>query len=168
MNLAQVWFLQGDFDRGWPEYEWRWKQRSFSPPSSSYPRWIGSSLHGRTILLFPEQGLGDTLQFIRYAPLVQQKGAVVTVQCQAPLFRLLSTCAGIDRLTVAGSVVDSVDFQAPLLSLPRIFSTTLPTIPAQLPYLHAPRGSAPLATAIERSWRFQSRHRLAGQSRAQT
>ncbi len=138
MNLAQVWFLRGDFDSGWPEYEWRWKQRSFAPPSSSHPLWIGSSLHGQTILLFPEQGLGDTLQFIRYAPLLQQRGAVVTVQCQAPLFRLLSTCAGIDRLMVAGSDVDTVDFQAPLLSLPRIFATTLPTIPAQIPYLHAP------------------------------
>src|SRR5271157_4505442 len=106
INLAHVWFLWGDFERAWPEYEWRWKLRGLSPPSFCQPLWDGSSLQGQTILLFAEQGLGDTFQFIRYAPLVQQHGATVIVQCQAPLLRL-----------------------------PRIFRTTLATIPANVPYL---------------------------------
>ncbi len=137
MNLAQVWFLWGDFERGWPEYEWRWKHRGFSPPSFGQPLWDGSSLQGQTILLFAEQGLGDTLQFIRYAPRVQQHGATVIVQCQAPLLRLLGTCAGIDRLVHAVTALPPFDVQAPLLSLPRIFRTTLTTIPADIPYLRA-------------------------------
>ena len=145
MNLAQVWFLWGDFERGWPEYEWRWKHRGFSPPSYCQPLWDGSSLQGQatsgsgtnTILLFAEQGLGDTLQFIRYAPLVRQRGATVMVQCQVPLQRLLATCAGIDRLVRAGTALPPFDVQAPLLSLPRIFRSTLATIPANVPYLIA-------------------------------
>jgi tetratricopeptide (TPR) repeat protein len=138
MNLAQVYFLRGDFENGWPEYEWRWKQRSFAPPSSSHPLWNGSILEGRTVLLFPEQGVGDTLQFIRYAALVQQRGANVIFQCQAPLLRLLATCAGIDHLVPAGTSFGSFDLQAPLLSLPRIFGCTLANIPAKTPYLHVP------------------------------
>jgi tetratricopeptide (TPR) repeat protein len=137
VNLAQVWFLLGDFERGWSEYEWRWKQRGISPPSSCQPLWDGSSLLGQTILLFTEQGLGDTLQFVRYAPLVQQHGATVIVQCQVPLQRLLATCAGIDRLVLEGTALPPFDVQAPLLSLPRIFRSNLATIPANVPYLSA-------------------------------
>ena len=94
MNLAYSWFFRGDLEAGWPEYEWRWKRRGDSPPSFRQPLWDGSSIQGQTILLFAEQGLGDTLQFIRYAPLVQQQGTTVIVQCQEPLLRLLATCAG--------------------------------------------------------------------------
>jgi len=137
INLAHVWFLWGDFERAWPEYEWRWKLRGLSSPSFCQPLWDGSSLQGQTILLFAEQGLGDTLQFIRYAPLVQQHGATVIVQCQGPLLRLLATCAGIDRLVLAGTALPPFDVQAPLLSLPRIFRSTLATIPANIPYLCA-------------------------------
>ncbi len=137
MNLAQVWFLWGDFETGWPEYEWRWKHRGFTPPAFGQPLWDGSSLQGQTILLFPEQGLGDTLQFIRFAPLVQQLGATVIVQCQLPLLRLLATCAGIDRLVHAVTALPPFDLQASLLSLPRILRSTLATIPASIPYLCA-------------------------------
>ena len=70
---------------------------------------------GQTILLFAEQGLGDTLQFIRYAPLVKQTGATVIVQCPGPLLRLLATCAGIDRLVPEGTDPPPFDVQAPLL-----------------------------------------------------
>jgi tetratricopeptide (TPR) repeat protein len=136
MNLAQVWLLRGDFEIGWPEYEWRWKQRSFAPQSASHPLWDGSRLEGQTILLFPEQGLGDTLQFIRYAALVQQRGATVIFQCPTPLLRLLATCSGIDHLLPAGTSLGSFDLQTPLLSLPRIFGCTLANIPAKVPYLH--------------------------------
>ena len=101
------------------------------------PRWDGSSLQGQTILLFAEQGLGDTLHFIRYAPLVKQTGATVIVQCQGPLLRLLSTCAGIDCLVPEDAEPPGFDVQAPLPSLPGLARTTLASIPAQLPYLSA-------------------------------
>ncbi len=122
---------------GWPEYEWRWRRQDASPPALTQPLWDGSSLQGKSILLYPEQGLGDTLQFIRYAPLVKQTGATVIVQCQPPLLRLLATCAGIDRLLPEGADLPPFDVQAPLLSLPRILRTTLASIPANIPYLSA-------------------------------
>ncbi len=136
-NLAHASLLRGDFAAGWPQYEWRWRQRDPSPPALTQPLWDGSSLQGKSILLYPEQGLGDTLQFIRYAPLVKQTGATVIVQCQPPLLRLLATCAGIDRLLPEGTDLHPFDVQAPLLSVPRILRTTLDSIPANIPYLSA-------------------------------
>ena len=135
LNLGYSWFFRGDLEAGWPEYEWRWKRRGFSQPSFRQPLWDGSSLQGQTILLCAEQGLGDTLQFIRYAPLMKQHGATVIVQCQSPLVRLLATCVGIDRLVFEGTSLPPFDVQAPLLSLPRIIRTTMATIPANIPYV---------------------------------
>ena len=86
-NRALAWLLAGDFERGWPEYEWRWQWKDFpsSKRSFSQPLWDGSSLAGRTILLHAEQGLGDTIQFIRYAPLVKSSGGTVILECQPAL-----------------------------------------------------------------------------------
>ena len=137
LNLAYSWFFRGDFQAAWPEYEWRWKRRGFSRPAFGQPLWDGSNLNGQTILLFAEQGLGDTLQFIRYVPFVRRLGARVLVQCQGPLLRLLATCWGINRLVREGDSLPPFDVQIPLLSLPRIFRSTLATIPANIPYLCA-------------------------------
>jgi tetratricopeptide (TPR) repeat protein len=137
MNLAYALLLQGDFDRGWAEFEWRWKCRDSPPPSFREPLWNGSRRPGQRILLFAEQGLGDTLHFIRYAPLVQQVGAFLIVQSPRPLFRLLTTCAGIDQLVLEDTDPPPHDIQASLVSLPRIFQTRLATVPAQIPYLSA-------------------------------
>jgi len=136
-NRALIWLLQGDFEQGWPEYEWRWTQADFAARRFTQPRWDGSALGGRTILLHAEQGLGDTLHFIRYAPLVAKRGGSVVVECQPPLARLLGSAAGIDRLVPQGSPLPAFDVQAPLLSLPGIFRTALATVPATVPYLHA-------------------------------
>jgi hypothetical protein len=136
-NRAIAWLQMGDYERGWPEYEWRWQTEDFTPRSFRQPRWDGSPLEGRTILLHTEQGLGDTIQFIRYAPLVQQRGGVVLVEAAARLLPLLARCPGIDRLVARGTPLPAFDVETPLLSLPALFGTTLQTVPAAIPYLSA-------------------------------
>jgi tetratricopeptide (TPR) repeat protein len=140
-NRATVWLSRGDFERGWPEYEWRRRCRGRPTTAFAQPRWQGEDLTGRTILLHAEQGLGDTLQFIRYAPLVKQRGALVMLVGPGPLVRLLSSCPGIDRVIAAGSALPAFDVQAPLLSLPMILGTSLATVPAEVPYLIAAAGA---------------------------
>src|SRR5208282_2810674 len=95
------------------------------------------ALAGRTILLLAEQGLGDTLHFIRYAPLVKQLGGTVVVECQPALMRLLAGAAGIDLLVARGWPLPAFDVHASLLSLPALLHTTIANVPAKVPYLHA-------------------------------
>ena len=129
--------LLGDYEQGWPEYEWRWTQPGFTRRQFTQPAWDGSDLAGRSILLYAEQGLGDTLHFIRYAPLVSQRGGKVIVECQPALVRLLKGVEGIDKLIAESSPLPPFDVQAAMFSLPAIFHTTVGTIPATVPYLHA-------------------------------
>jgi tetratricopeptide (TPR) repeat protein len=136
-NRALVCLLAGDFEQAWQDYEWRWQRQTSSPLRFPQPLWDGSPLHGQTILLHAEQGLGDTLHFIRYASLVKERGGSVLVACQPPLIPLLRSCRGIDQLLPQGSPLPPFDVYAPLLSLPRIFGTTLTTVPAAVPYLFA-------------------------------
>ncbi len=134
-NLGLVLLASGDFLRGWPEYEWRWLGKNGPRRSLPSALWDGSPLDGRSILLYAEQGLGDTLQFIRYAKLVKEQDGVVYVECPKPLVRLLAHCCGVDRLIAQGDVLPPYDVHAPLLSLPGILGTTVETIPRDLPYL---------------------------------
>src|SRR5205823_5466904 len=90
LNRALCWLGLGDFARGWAEYEWRWRGRNLAPRSFAQPAWDGGPLEGRTILLYAEQGLGDTLQFVRYAPLLQARGATVLLEAPRPLLPLLA------------------------------------------------------------------------------
>jgi tetratricopeptide (TPR) repeat protein len=137
-NCRALWWLQhGDFARGWPEYEWRWAVHGVTRRTFREPQWDGSALQGRTILLYAEQALGDTIHVIRYAPLVKERGGTVVVECQPPLAPLLAGCPGIDRLVPRGSPLPPFDVQAALLSLPRLFGTTPETVPANVPYLFA-------------------------------
>jgi Flp pilus assembly protein TadD len=138
-NRALQLLLRGDYARGWPEYEWRWRVPSFhSPlPGTSKPRWDGGPLEGRTILLWAEQGLGDTLQFVRYAPLLKARGARVVVQCQPQLVPLLSRTPGIDRLLGWDDPAPDGDVWVPFMSVPALVRTTVETIPAEVPYLFA-------------------------------
>jgi tetratricopeptide (TPR) repeat protein len=137
LNRSEVLLLTGDFERGWPEYEWRWKTKQIPAPEHAAPKWEGEPLAGRTILLQGEQGLGDTIQFVRYAPVIKRLGAKVVVECQRPLVKLLASCQGIDQLVAQGDDLPRFDVHAPLLSLPRIVKTTLDSIPAEAPYLSA-------------------------------
>lgn len=133
-----LWRLQeGDFDRGWPEYEWRWRQEAVVRRRFREPRWDGSHLDGRSILVHAEQGLGDTLQFVRYARLVRERGGTVVLECQPGLQPLLRSCPGIDYLRGRGAPLPRCDFEVPLLSLPGVLRTTLATVPADVPYLFA-------------------------------
>jgi tetratricopeptide (TPR) repeat protein len=154
-NRALVLLSRGNFDEGWPEYEWRWAQHSFARRHFAQPLWDGSDLSGKTIFLYAEQGLGDTLHFIRYAPLVKQRGGKVIVECQPQLLQLLSEFPGVECLVAHGSPLPQFDIQAPLLSIPGILHTTLGTIPSSIPYFHAD------AKLIER-WRreLESRDRF--------
>ena len=136
-SRAMIRLLQGDFERGWPEYEWRWLARGVRRirPSFSQPLWDGSDLAGRTILLHAEGGLGDTLQFIRYAPLVKQRGGTVVLDTHPALVELLSRCQGIDHIIARGTPLPEFDVDVPLMSLPFIFRTRIETIPAAVPYI---------------------------------
>jgi tetratricopeptide (TPR) repeat protein len=136
-NRSLLRLLQGDFVGGWPDYERRWTQTDMVLRSFDRPRWDGSSLEGKTILIHAEQGLGDTIHFLRYLPLVKRRGGRVLFECQPVLLRLLANIDGADQLLPAGTALPSFDVEAPLLSLPGIFATTLATIPAHVPYLRA-------------------------------
>ena len=126
--------LEGDFEHGWPEYEWRWHCKPFPARTFTEPAWDGSPLGDKTIFLCAEQGLGDTIQFIRYVPLVKRRGGRVILTCHQSLVPLLSSCQGIDQL-LPGSQPERFDVHAALMSLPMIFRTTLATVPADIPYL---------------------------------
>ncbi|KDB08112.1 glycosyl transferase family 9 [Burkholderia sp. lig30] len=130
----------GDFEAGWAEYEWRWRdsQLDSSRRAFAQPRWTRDlPLDGRTILLYAEQGLGDTLQFCRYVPLVKAMGARVVFEVPAELKTLLATLDGVDVLVTRGAPLPPFDLHCPLLSLPLEFRTDLSSIPADVPYLRA-------------------------------
>ncbi len=137
-NLALLRLIQGDLTAGWPDYEQRLAASPGTVPRFfQQPRWDGGALEGKTILVYAEQGLGDTLQFIRYASLVKARGGRVLVECQPALTRALNGVAGIERLIPQGVPLPPFDVQVPMLSLPGLFKTTLATIPAGVPYMRA-------------------------------
>jgi tetratricopeptide (TPR) repeat protein len=138
--------LNGELEKGFAAYEWRWQSREFQKanflPTFSQSRWDGSDLQGKTILLYPEQGAGDQIQFIRYAALVKQRGGEVVYACHPALVRLFGTVTSIDRLVAAGDDFPAFDVYTPLLSLPHLLGTTLEHIPARVPYLFSGQRSA--------------------------
>lgn len=123
----------GDSPEGWREYEWRWKIGKFPPRRFAQPLWDGAPLEGKTILLYAEQGLGDTIQFIRYARLVKQKGGTVLVECPPRLRKLIAAAPGVDGIAAAGDPLPPFDVQAPLLSLPWLLDAGV--VPVSEPYL---------------------------------
>jgi TPR repeat len=128
----------GNFAQGWVEYEWRWKCDFMSLPHLVQPIWDGSALQGKTILLIAEQGFGDMIQFVRYVPLVAQSGGRIIVQCPSALTRLFATCSFISQIVDSETELPEFDVYAHFMSLPRIFGTTLETIPTAIPYLNPP------------------------------
>jgi tetratricopeptide (TPR) repeat protein len=137
-NLALLDLLEGDFEAGWKGYESRHQRSENRPRSFPRPQWCGEPLNGARILLHSEQGFGDSLQFLRYAPMVYAAGGTVILDVPAPLRRLAAQLPGVHTLTQAGQPLPAFDCHAPLMSLPLAFQTTLASIPAQVPYLAAP------------------------------
>ncbi len=140
-NRGNAALLDGRLDTGWLDYEWRLKKPSAAldcPLESIPPRWHGpESLGGKTLLLHGEQGLGDRIQFCRYATLAADSGATVILQTEASLMTLFRTLRGVSCVVERGAPLPPVDYHCPLLSLPLAFGTTLATIPASVPYLAA-------------------------------
>ncbi len=128
---------EGRFPEGFEEYEWRWKMVPEAPRAWSLPAWDGSAPAGRTILLWAEQGLGDTLQFARFAPLVAARGGRVILEVQDCLASLVRSIDGVSAVVAQSQELPPCDWQAPLLSLPRLLGTAADSIPGAAPYLEA-------------------------------
>jgi Tfp pilus assembly protein PilF len=167
LSRALCWLQMGDFERGWPEYEWRLQCPEYSIPAFHQPLWDGSELGGRTILLYADHGLGDSLQFIRHAPQVTARGGRVIVACQLPLARLIATCAGVERVIPEGSELPDFEVYAPLMSLPRILGIIPADEPVSAPYLTADpalvrqwhRSLEPGGFHVGIAWQGNPRHR---------
>jgi tetratricopeptide (TPR) repeat protein len=139
VNYSFLLLHRGDFERGWHFYEERLKHKDREPlrPSTA-TFWQGDAdLRGKTILLYAEQGMGDTLQFVRYASQVAALGAIVYLDVQAPLKSLIGSCPGVAGVFTRNELAPPFQYYAPLLSLPYILKTRLDTIPSQIPYLSA-------------------------------
>ena len=142
-NLALTRLRLGDWRQGWPGYEARWRFREVhrAPRKFAQPRWQGEALDGRRILLHAEQGLGDTIQFCRYATLVEARGGVVLLQLQPPVERLMQSLAavraGLAETHLLGARLPEFDLECPLLSLPAVFGSTRETVPWPGAYLGA-------------------------------
>jgi hypothetical protein len=141
-NRALTQLLLGDFENGWRGYEWRCKHahrlRIGEARNFTQPLWLGERpLAGKRLLLHGEGGLGDTIQFCRYATLCARLGATVLLEAHRPLIELLASLEGVSELISAGSTLPPFDYHCPLMSLPLAFHTTVQTIPAPGRYLHA-------------------------------
>jgi hypothetical protein len=139
-NQALLLLLQGNYAMGWQEYEWRWKKRRFTSPQRQFiqPQWQGEPLTGKTILIHAEQGFGDTLQFCRYLPFLAASASQVVFECHPQLTALMETLSPGITVVAMGQPLPPFDCHLPLMSLPRLFGTTLETIPAAVPYLQPP------------------------------
>jgi tetratricopeptide (TPR) repeat protein/ADP-heptose:LPS heptosyltransferase len=139
-NKSLALLVAGEFAQGWELYEWRWKRETFTSPKRNFsqPLWLGTEdIVGKTLLLHAEQGLGDTIQFCRYAKLVKALGARVILEVPKALLGLLSGLEGVDELIEKGKALPAFDCHCPLLSLPLAFKTDLTNIPSPKPYLAA-------------------------------
>jgi TPR repeat/Glycosyltransferase family 9 (heptosyltransferase) len=141
-NAGVVRLMTGEFERGWSQTEWRWKNRSLGKEQRQFaqPLWLGEPIEDKTILLYGEQGMGDIIQFCRYVPMVAARGAKVIVEIDSPLKRLLSSLDGVSHCVTRQEPYPPFDWQCPMLSLPLAFGTRVDTIPAKVPYLRAPPG----------------------------
>src|SRR5471030_1972166 len=147
-NMGVCRLLNGDLEHGWPQYEWRWRKAAYAAlmPLGAQPLWQGpvrdgpsrddTALAGKTLLVYSEQGYGDTLQLCRYVPLLAARSARVILRVQPALKTLLATLPGAQVMATDEALPD-YDLHCPLMSLPLAFGTRLANIPGGTPYLHA-------------------------------
>jgi len=136
-GLGLAYLMKGEFHKGWPGYEWRWKRDRMKERTFPKPKWCGESLAGKRLLLHAEQGLGDTFQFIRYAKVAHDMGAYVIAAVQNPLSSILKQCPYIDEVYKLYEGLPEFDYHAALLSMPLILDTEIDTVPTEIPYLFA-------------------------------
>ena len=169
INRALTWLRKGDYAQGWAEYEWRWKKRPLTDRPLMMPQWNGFPLAGRRIVLFAEQGLGDTIQFVRFCQVLKRQGAgAVILECPERLVKVLSRTPGIDHLVLPGEPLPDYDVYCPLMNLPGLTATSVESIPSEVPYVFADpdlvehwrrelAGVAEIKVGI--SWQGNPRHR---------
>ena len=151
-NLAIAELATGHWNDGWRHYEARWQTDNplFAPRHTGIPRWNGEPLTGKTLLLFAEQGFGDTLQFCRYAALFADIGAKVVVECQPGLGSLLQTLPGVAQVIEQGQAVPPVDAKLPMMTAPLVFGTTPKNVPNGDGGSYLPAQPAPVIPATDR------------------
>ena len=168
-NKSMPMLLLGDFESGFKEYEWRLKCASLKEASRAIdrPAWCGEALKDKTILLYSEQGYGDTIQFCRYVKLVSELGAKVILEVQEPLVSLLSSIEGVSQVFAKGEILPDYDYQSSLLSLPKILKTTVANIPSPGKYIQLNSGladqwqqrlGASVRPRIGLAWRGNKKH----------
>ena len=133
--------MTGYFEEGWQAYEWRWRMPNNAPRICEQPRWDGSDPKGRRFYLYTEQGFGDALMFVRYTKQVRMQGGHVVLECKPEMFRLFQSSDLADEVVVRTQEDESpptfiFDQHLPIVSLAGFFTTSLQTIPAEVPYLH--------------------------------
>jgi len=140
MSLACALISLGQFEEGWRELEWRLAVPEWGLSRGfAQPQWNGSNIHGRSLLIHNEGGMGDAIQFVRYVPLLEKYGAELILECPQELIRLFSQIPGIEQIIARGTSLPGFDFHVPSITIPGIVGTTLQTVPADVPYLHAPQ-----------------------------
>lgn len=148
-NKSFLELLTGNFETGWKLYEWRWKTDHFIKHERNFPQplWLGEQpISGKTLLIHPEQGLGDFIQFCRYIPMACTLGAKIIVEVPPGLISLVSTLKADFTIVMSGDALPHFDLHCPIASLPLAFKTTMQSIPASVPYLYADAGKL-------KSWR---------------
>ncbi len=153
-NRGMALLAKGHFVEGWQDYEYRWQTARFRDLTRDWPvpAWDGGDLTGRRILVHAEQGLGDTLHFCRYLPLLRNLGAEVVFECADVLQPLMTALPGVEGVIMPGAALPAVDYHAPLLSLPRLVGTTAASIPADVPYLTVPHARQSRWQRIADEW----------------
>ncbi|MCG8619576.1 MAG: tetratricopeptide repeat-containing glycosyltransferase family protein [Desulfobacterales bacterium] len=142
LNRGLIHLVEGNFAAGWPEFEWRFNSSNTNRTFPGGTVWEGQAFPGKTLLVYEEQGHGDTIQFLRFLPILKGLGGDVILEASPALVRLFSSFDGFDRLWIRNDSkdtrdVDQFDLKIPMMSLPRVLNTTLDTLPSEMPYLKA-------------------------------
>lgn len=140
-SRGMLYLLRGNFAKGWHDYQWRLKtNKTKATLRYDKPQWQGENFHGKTLVVQAEQGFGDSIQFVRYLPMVKERGGTVIFAEKTELIGLFTNLDGIDDLVDTAKLTEGNvkhDLYVNLLTLPAIFETNIDTIPARIPYLSA-------------------------------